>query len=33
VEGVFADLDPSGALVLSTAAGPRRIQAADVFFA
>ncbi|TVQ56105.1 MAG: biotin--[acetyl-CoA-carboxylase] ligase [Rhodobacteraceae bacterium] len=33
VTGVFADLDSTGALVLSTAAGPRRIQAADVFFA
>jgi BirA family biotin operon repressor/biotin-[acetyl-CoA-carboxylase] ligase len=32
VEGVFADLDAEGALVLATAAGPRRITAADVFF-
>ena len=33
VEGVFADLDADGALILSQAGALRRIQAADVFFA
>jgi BirA family biotin operon repressor/biotin-[acetyl-CoA-carboxylase] ligase len=33
VEGVFTDLDASGALVLSQAGRLRSIQAADVFFA
>lgn len=33
VEGVFADLDADGALVLSQAGRLRRIQAADVYFA
>lgn len=32
VEGVFADLDADGALVLAQGARVRRIQAADVFF-
>lgn len=32
VEGVFTDLDASGALVLSVGARQRRIAAADVFF-
>jgi BirA family biotin operon repressor/biotin-[acetyl-CoA-carboxylase] ligase len=32
VEGVFADLDESGALVLAQGGGFRRIQAAEVFF-
>jgi BirA family biotin operon repressor/biotin-[acetyl-CoA-carboxylase] ligase len=32
LRGTFADLDADGALVLHTAAGPRRIAAADVFF-
>lgn len=32
VEGVFADLDPTGALVLSQGGAMRRIQAADVYF-
>lgn len=33
IEGVFADLAPDGALVLSQDGRLRRIQAADVFFA
>lgn len=33
VEGVFADIDEAGALVLSRCGGLRRIQAADVHFA
>ena len=32
VEGVFADLDATGALVLAQGGRTRRIQAADVFF-
>ncbi|MEO1329697.1 MAG: biotin--[acetyl-CoA-carboxylase] ligase [Pseudomonadota bacterium] len=32
VHGRFADVDPSGALVLDTPQGVRRIAAADVFF-
>lgn len=33
VTGAFADLDADGALVLHTPRGPRRITAAEVFFA
>ena len=32
VDGVFVDLDPSGALILDAAGGRRTIGAGDVFF-
>ncbi len=32
IRGTFEDIDADGRLILSTAAGPRRIAAGDVFF-
>ena len=32
VTGIFRDIDPSGALVLETATGMRKVTAGDVFF-